>query len=358
MKNKAKVITLLTAVAVLLTACGSKEYLKDLKPEKYVSLGEYKGIEVQEKEPSVDEGVVDSYLDYMLSTNAEQIEVTDRAIKQGDIVSIDYAGYMDGEAFEGGTGSKEDLTIGSGAFIDGFEDGLVGHEIGEQVSLDLTFPDPYQNNPALSGAPVVFEVTIKGIKEAKIPTLDDAYVESLGLAELHTVEELTDFVYNMFYEDATATFENNIETKITDAVMAGCTFKELPEKFIDRYYQQLIDGMNAQASSQGMILSDYVSSYYGINMDAFTSTMKDNARTISQQYVMFAAIAKAEGITLSEEEIEEEINNRVEAYNYASADEFKNSTDIETFKEALLADKVMDFLKENANITTVPAEEN
>ncbi len=354
-KSKVTVVAALAATAVLLTACGSKEYLKDIKAEKYVTLGNYKGIEIEETEPAVADGVVDSYINYILAQNATTTDITGRAVESGDVVSIDYVGYQDGEAFDGGTGSY-DLTIGSGSFIDGFEDGLIGHEIGEKVTLDLTFPDPYPNNPDLAGKPVVFDVTINAIKESQTPELNDEFVEGLGITDVKTVAEFRDYVYNIFYQDAEFTYNNTIKADVTDAVMAGCTFEPLPQEMTDRYYQGLVDEMTALASNQSMTLENYMSTYYGLDASTYPDKLKEIGLTRGQQYVMMQAIADAEGITVTDEEVDQEIQSRVEAYGYESADEYKKTTDVEALREYLMANKVMDFLIENAKITTTPAK--
>lgn len=355
-KGKIRLVAALGAAAVLLTACGSKEYLKDIKAEKYVTLGTYTGIEVEEKEPAVADGVVDSYINYILAQKATTKEVTGRAVQEGDVVSIDYAGYQDGVAFDGGTGSY-DLTIGSGSFIDGFEDGLIGHEVGEKISLDLTFPDPYQNNPDLAGKPVVFEVTINAISESETPELNDEFVAGLAIENVSTVDEFRDYVYNIFYQDAQSTYDNTVKADITDKIMAGCTFEKLPDEMIDRYYNGLVDEMTALAKNQNMTLVDYLNRYYGLDATTYEDKLKEIALTRGQQYVMMQAIADKEGIQITDEDVDQEIQRRVEAYGYASADEYKKSTDVEALKEYLLANKVMDFLIENANITTVPADD-
>ena len=354
-KGKIRLVAALGAAAVLLTACGSKEYLKDIKAEKYVTLGTYTGIEVEEKEPAVADGVVDSYINYILAQKATTKEVTGRAVQEGDVVSIDYAGYQDGVAFDGGTGSY-DLTIGSGSFIDGFEDGLIGHEVGEKISLDLTFPDPYQNNPDLAGKPVVFEVTINAISESETPELNDEFVAGLAIENVSTVDEFRDYVYNIFYQDAQSTYDNTVKADITDKIMAGCTFEKLPDEMIDRYYNGLVDEMTALAKNQNMTLVDYLHRYYGLDASTYEDKLKEIALTRGQQYVMMQAIADKEGIQITDEDVDQEIQRRVEAYGYASTDEYKKSTDVEALKEYLLANKVMDFLIENANVTTVPAD--
>ena len=199
-------------------------------------------------------------------------------------------------------------------------------------------------------------MTINGISVSETPELTDDFVASLAIDGCNTVAEFKDYVYNLFYDDAVSTYENSIKKQITDGIMANCTFKEMPEEMVNRYYNTVIDSMTTQATSQGMSLDQYMSAYYGMDADTYPETLKENARTTAQQYVMLQAIANAEGIELTQDEIDAAVSDRVEAYGYDSVEDFKKSADMETFKEFLMADKVMDFLMENAAITTTPAE--
>ncbi len=358
MKRKVRPITVaLPAVllpAMLLTACGSKEYLKDINAAEYVTLGNYIGVEVEAEAPELSDEEVDQYINTIMIGSAQTVEVTDRAIEKGDIVSIDYTGRQGDETFDSGS---YDLEIGSGSFIEGFEDGLIGHELGEQVTLNLTFPDPYNPNPDLSGKPAEFDVTINAIKMREIPELNDEFVESMGMEDCKTVEEFRDFVYNMLYDSKTASYEEKIINTITDSVMAGCTFKELPEEFVDRYYNNMIKGMTAQASGMGTTLDLYMINQYGMDATVYPQVIRENATLTAQQIVMFQAIADAENITLSDEEVEEEIKNRAADYGYISEEEFKANVELESFKEYLMSEKVMDFLMENAKINPPAATE-
>lgn len=341
-------------LALFLTACGDKVYLKDIKAANYVTLGNYVGIEAAAPEPVVEDGLVDMYIQYYILPNYTTTEpVTGRAVENGDTVNIDFTGYVDGEAFEGGTAAGYDLTIGSHRFISGFEEGLVGVNIGDTVSLDLQFPDPYDPNPDLSGTPVVFEVTVNSIGRQVIPELTDAFVQGLGIENCKTEKDLRDYVYNYFYETEVQTYQNTIETTITNAVMSECSFKEPPAKMVERFEQNLKDVMNANAKSMDMTLKDYMQQYYGLDPDGYTEKFRTEALTAAQQYIMFQAIADAEGLNPTEEQIQEEINSRVEVYNYESEEKFRESTDMEMLKEQVMRRNVMDYLKENGKIETI-----
>ncbi len=359
-RNKKKTaIMAIIAASAFMTACGNKEYLKDINASKYVTLGNYMGIEASAAEPVVEDGLVDMYIQlYVLPQQATSETVTDGTVEMGDVANIDFTGYLDGEAFDGGTGTDYALTIGAHQFIDGFEDGLVGVKVGETVSLDLTFPDPYTGNPDLSGAPVVFEVTVNSITRQNLPEYTDEFVQSLGIEDCTTKKDFEDYLYDSFYQSEVQTYENTIENTLTDTIMSGCTFEEPPAEMVDRFYQNLMDSMTAQATVQQMTLVQYMQMYYGMSQQDYEASFKESAMTAAQQYIMYQAIADAEGLNPTDEQIDEEISNRVEAYNYESEDEYKKNTDLEMLREQLMKKNVMTFLKENGNIETIPAEDD
>lgn len=353
--RKAAVLTVILAASVLMTACGSKEYLKDIKASNYVTLGNYIGITASAPGPVVVDSMVDSYLlSYILPT-APTEEVTGRAVEEGDVANIDFVGYLDGEAFEGGTGYNYDLTIGAHMFIDGFEEGLIGVNIGETVSLDLTFPDPYNANPDLSGAPVVFEVTVNSISE---PVLTDEYVQSLGIAGCSTEQELRDWLYNSLYDNAVQYYDETIETVLTNTVMSDCTFKEPPAQLVERFARNMEEVFSAQAAVYGMTLTSYMLNYYGMDEATYKELFQQEALTGVQQYIMYQAIADAEGLNPTDEQMQEEIHNRAAAYGYESDEAYRENVDIEMLREQVMRSNVMEFLKENGNIiATQEAEE-
>ena len=249
MKRKICVAAAAFASSLFLTACGSKEYLKDIKAEKYVTLGTYTGIEATVNKLEVPEGAVDSYIyDNYLAPKAEKVPVTGRAVQEGDVANIDFVGYHDDVAFEGGTGADFDLTIGSGRFIEGFEEGLIGANIGDTRSLNLTFPDPY-TNPELAGEDVVFEVTVNSISESKAPALTDALVKQLGeegynVGGAQTAQELNDYVYNLYDQSVQSTYDNEIETAMASTIMENSTFREPPEEMVQRFITSIENNMS------------------------------------------------------------------------------------------------------------------
>ena len=342
--------------SLLLTACGSKEYLKDIKAEKYVTLGNYMGLEAVVEKMEVPDGAVESFIeDSFLASRAERVPVSGRPVQDGDTVNIDFTGYQDGVAFEGGTGENFELTIGSGQFIDGFESGLIGAEEGEQVSLDLSFPDPYSRNPDLSGAPVVFEVTVNSISENKLPELTDELVVQLGaegynVGGCQTAAELREWVNGLYEQSAQSTYDNEVETALASAVMDNSTFKKVPEEMVERFTKSVENTMNARAASVGMTLAQYMQEYQNLDEAGFRAAFQENGERMANQYIMYQAIADREGLAPTEEEIAGEISALMEVYGYASEEELRKSVDMEAFREDMMRKKVVAFLIENGNI--------
>lgn len=347
--KKAAVLACAMIASAVMTACGNEEYLKDITAADYVTLGNYIGIEASAAEPVVEDGMVDAYFSYYILPQIPAEEVTGRAIEEGDTANIDFVGYLDGEAFEGGTGSDYELTIGAHQFIDGFEEGLIGVDVGETVDLDLTFPDPYENNPDLSGAPVMFEVTVNSIGRKDI----DAYVQTLGIEGCSTEQDLMGYLYNVFYDDAVQTYNNTIESTLTNTIMADCTFKEPPAKMVERYAEEIEKERIAQAEIYGMTLAAFMQVYYGMDETAYKEQFQKEALTEAQQYIMYQAIADTEGLNATDEQLQEEISSRTEIYGYESEEAYRKDNDVEMLREWVMARNVLEFLKENGNIMMV-----
>ncbi len=355
MKRKIYAIAAVLFSSLFLTACGSKEYLKDIKAEKYVTLGNYMGVEAAVQKAEVPEGTVEQYIsDNFLASKAEKKPVTGRAVQEGDVANIDFVGYHNGEAFEGGTGAGFDLTIGSGQFIDGFEEGLIGANVGEKRSLDLTFPDPY-TNPDLAGEAVVFEVTVNSISESVEPELSDELVRELSESGINvggsqTAQELTDWVNDLFEQSAESTYENEVEAALSSAIMENSTFKELPEEMVERYTQSIENSMSVRAASVGMNLAQYMQFYQGLDEAGYRAVFDEQGEQMTKRYIMYQAIADKEGLMPTKEEIDEETSELTTLYGYASREELEKSVDMQSVEEDLMRKKVVAFLKENGNI--------
>lgn len=353
MKRRIALLAAVMLMAGCLSACGKEaEYIREITASDYVSLGNYKGIEVTVDEPaSVARKNVDDDLAYLDSINVKLVEVTDRTVvEEGDTVNIDYTGYKDGVAFDRGAATDQDLTIGSGAFIPGFEDGLIGKKVGETVMLDLTFPADYPSEE-MAGAEVTFEVVINGIFISEPQELTVEFINEVTQLDCGTVDEFEDYIYNMYYEEAVSANEKKIASTIAQAVMANCIFKEPPEKMVERYCDMQIEDMTTQLAAYGTDLNTYMQTYYGMNSEEYMQVFKEDAAKMAQQYIMFQAIADAENLNLTKEEIAQAMEEQTAAYGYASVEEFREEIGEEVFYEYLMAEKVLDFLEENAEIS-------
>ena len=328
---------------------GPEAYLSGINVADYVTLGEYKGIEVSVDAPVVTDEYLDSYIDYVLQSNMVTTEITDRPVEEGDIVNIDYEGKIDGVAFDGGTAQGYDLTIGSGTFIDGFEDGLIGAETGEMVDVNVTFPENYQGEE-VAGKDAVFTVTVNSISVETLPELTDEFVQGLDVG-VNTAEEYRQYAYDLLMEEEQATHDSNAEIAVLEAVMAGSQIQDPPEDMTNRYYNRIIDNMTYYASLYGYDLETFLS-MQGTSEDA----IRESAAQAGQEIIVMQAIADAEGLSVTDEELDAEIETNAGSLGYDDVEEYRASLDVEGYREYMMSEKVLNFLLENAVVTDVEPE--
>lgn len=330
-------------------------YFDEINADEYVTLGDYKGLEVVSTVQSIGDEEVDSYIEYMLSsTSGELEEVTDRdVIENGDVANIDYVGKKDGVAFDGGTAEGYDLGIGSGSFIPGFEEGLVGVKKGETVDIELTFPENYRA-PDLAGAEVVFTVTVNGIYKEIKPEFNDAFVAELAIENVSTTEEYRSYLKNMMEENEKQYALQDVQTQLLAMVTENATVSGTPQELVDRFYQVNINNMTYNAMMYGMDLQTFVSSYYGLDEESFETETVAAAEESAKQALVCLKIASEENIVVTEEEVNAAVEESYAEYGYPSAEEFKATIDMDEYKDSLLLNKIVDFLVENATITEVP----
>lgn len=334
--------------------------LDDINPLDYITLGEYKGLTVEVAPASVTDEDVDGYINNLIESNPAKTEITDRPIQKGDIANIDYEGkYADtGVAFDGGTAQGFDLDIGSGMFIPGFEDGLVGVKLGDTVDLDLTFPEEYGSKD-LAGKKVVFTVKVNKISEkSKEPT--DEWAAGLGMEGVTNLEQLKETSKKQLTEEAEATHKADVESSVIDKVIEISEFKDFPQELLNYYLVQENEQLENYAQmytayGQPTTASDIVrimmenTAPDQTDADAF---LKNMVNEVAQQFITFAAIAKNENIAISDEDVENYLKEAFDAgtTGYSSLDELKGDVDPKTIKEGLMADKVVAFLVDNANV--------
>lgn len=314
-----------------------------LKPE--VKLGKYKGVEVEKAVIEVTDEEVDAEINKERENNARNIEVTDRAVEDGDIVTLDFEGFVDGVAFEGGKGENYPLTIGSGAFIPGFEEQLVGAELEKEVEVNVTFPEDYQAED-LKGKAAVFKCTVHEIKKKELPELDDEFAAEVS--EFETLAEYKADVKGKLEERKSKEVKDAKEAAAIEAIVKDADM-EIPEAMVETQQRQMIDEFAQRIQMQGLTLEQYFQ-FTGASYDQMIEQVKPQAETRIKSRLVLEAVAKAESITASDEDFEEEIKAMAEAYqmDVEKVKELLPEKSVEQIKEDIAVRKAAEFVVENA----------
>lgn len=278
-----------------------------LKPE--VKLGKYKGVKVGKADTEVTDEEVDAEINKERESNARNIEVTDRPVKDGDMTVIDFEGFVDGVAFEGGKGENYPLTIGSGAFIPGFEEQLVGAEIDKEVEVNVTFPEDYQAEE-LKGKAAVFKCTVKEIKEKELPELDDEFASEVS--EFDTLAEYKADVKDKLSEKKIKEAKDAKEAAVIEAIVNDSEM-EIPEPMLTTQQRQMVDEFAQRMQMQGLSMEQYLQ-FTGATYDKMIEQVKPQAERRIKSRLVLEAIVKAEKIEATEEEYEDELKSMAEAY--------------------------------------------
>lgn len=278
-----------------------------VKPE--VTLGEYKGVEIEKVDVEVTDEDVQAELLNVQKQNARNIPVEDRAAKLDDEVTIDFEGFVDGEAFEGGKGENYQLTLGSHSFIDTFEDQIVGKTVGEEFDVNVTFPEDYQAAD-LAGKPAVFKCKLNGIKETELPELDDEFASEVS--EFDTLDEYKADLKATLQVKKEKAAKNTKEGLVIDKIIENAQM-ELPEPMIETQKEQMLDEFAQQISYQGLSIEQYFQ-FTGMTKEKFLETATPEAERRIKSRLVLEAIAKTEDIQVSEEELNEELKKMAEMY--------------------------------------------
>ena len=278
-----------------------------VKPE--VELGAYKGVEVEKAPVEVTEAEVEAELNRVREQNSRMITVDDRAIADGDLANIDYEGFCDGVPFAGGKDEGYDLAIGSHSFIDTFEDQLIGKNIGDEVEVNVTFPTEY-HAAELAGKPAMFKVKVNGIKVKELPELDDDFAQDVS--EFDTLEEYKNDLKATLLERKEKEAKAVKEEAVVDAIIEGAKM-EIPEPMIQNTVAQMAEDFAQRIQAQGLSIEQYFQ-FTGMNANTFMENLKPQALKRIQSRLVLEAVAKAEGLTASEEEVNKEIENMAAMY--------------------------------------------
>lgn len=314
-----------------------------LKPE--VKLGKYKGVKVEKADTEVTDEEVDKEIDKERESNARNIDVTDRAVKDGDIVTLDFEGFVDGTAFEGGKGENYPLTIGSGTFIPGFEEQLVGAEIGKETEVNVTFPEDYQAED-LKGKAAVFKCTVKEIKEKELPTLDDEFASEVS--EFETLAEYKADIRGRLEERKAKAAREAKEAAVIEEIIKDSDM-EISEAMIETQQRQMIDEFAQRIQMQGLTLEQYFQ-FTGASYDQMIEQVKPQAEKRIQSRLVLEAVAAAEKIEATEEDYEEELKSMAEAYQMEvdKVKELLPEKSVQQIKEDIAVKKAAEFVVDNA----------
>lgn len=278
-----------------------------LKPE--VTLGEYKGIEVEKQNVEVTDEEVQAEVDKERENNSRVIDVDDRAVENGDIVKLDFEGFVDGVAFEGGKGENHELTIGSGSFIPGFEEQLVGAVIGEEKEVNVTFPEEY-HSADLAGKAAVFKCTVNEIKVKELPEADDDFAQDVS--EFDTLDEYKEDIRKRLTEQKEKEAKSAKEIAVVAKIVENAQM-EIPDAMVDEQVRQMADDFARRIQSQGLTVEQYFQ-FTGMTAEKLLEQMRPDALKRIQNSLVLEAVAEAEQIEVSEERFEEELTKMAESY--------------------------------------------
>jgi len=321
----------------------------------YVVLGEYMNLEVVREDDTITDEDIEAAIKYTCDSRKRPEKIMEGTVADGDTVGIHFEGKRDGVAFEGGTGDY-DLTIGSNSFIDGFESGLIGVKVGETVDLNLTFPDPYPNNPALAGKPVVFTVTVNYLcGEMVVPEFDDDLAVELGFKD--EAEMRADMLKSL-QEAKTASADEKFHTAVWEQAVENAEILKVNQEIYDYYYDSMLAQYEGVAGQYMMTLEDYLG-LAGMKREEFDSMMDRYATQCMEQELVLRAIVEAEGLTVSEEDYQKKLNDFYNQYKnqFVDAAELEAYYGKERFENEILWNEVISRVMDSGVPVEAPAGE-
>ena len=318
-----------------------------------VEVKDYKGVEIEDRKQTITDADVDAELENLRHRNSRMISVEDRPVKDGDSIILDYKGFVGDEQFEGGTADGFNLVIGSGTFIPGFEEQLIGAEKEKEVDVKVTFPTEYHSED-LAGKEAVFKCVVHDIKEEELPDLDDEFVKDIS--ELDTLDEFREFTAGRLQSERDAMTESIMKDDILDKINEANDF-DVPDAMVETEVDNMLQEYDYQLRAQGMDISTYIQ-YMGRTVDEFREDMKISAFRRVKNRMMIRAIANQENITASDEEVEKQLNDMAEQ-NHIDVEKLKEylgGENLKAVREDVRIQKAIDLLYENAKI--VPKKED
>lgn len=340
---KEKIVVLLTGVIVLAMSLAGCQASKGLDTDS-MTITQYKDVEVDqvEKASEVSDDDVKNYIESVRQSKAETKEIKDRAVKEGDTANIDFVGKMNGKAFDGGSAEGYDLQIGSGVFIDGFEDSIVGHKVGDSFDWEGKFPDDY-GNTEMAGKDVVFTITVNAVIEEKLPELNDKFVKTVS-DQSKTVGEYKKEVKELLKEDAEASYDYSLETAAWAKVMENTKIKKYPEEELAEMKGDWIEQYKTAAEYYGIDYDTLIEEQMGMSVEDFEKQIDTAVKDAVKERMISEAIAKKEKIKLDDKSYEEEVENIARAYEYDSAEALEKAVEEEELKDEALKNLVKSWV--------------
>ena len=314
-----------------------------VRPE--VELGEYKGVEVTKADAEVTDADVEEELKKVQDQNSRTVSVEDRAVKDGDMTVIDFEGFIDGEAFDGGKGENYPLTIGSHSFIDTFEEQMIGMNIGEEKELNVTFPEDYHAEN-LKGKPATFKVTVKEIKEKQLPELDDDFAQDVS--DFDTLAEYKDDLKKKIAERKESEAKAKKESEAIEKVVEAAKM-DIPQAMIDTQVNRMLEDFAMRLQQQGLSVEQYFQ-YTGMTADKIMEEMKPEAVKRIKNSLVLEAVAKAENIEVTEEEFEAELQKMADMYKMEieKIKEFMQDAEAKQMKDDIAIQKAVELIVSSA----------
>lgn len=334
---------LLLTASLMITACGAKAAIPDDYKyddlSEYIKLAEYKGIEYSTISGDVTDDEIKEYINEKLAATAETVQVKEGTVKNDSVVNIDFVGSVDGVEFEGGAASGVDLDIANSGYIDGFAEGIIGHEVGETFDLHVTFPENY-GKEELNGKPAVFKTTINYLVETKLPDYNDEWVESNS--EYKTTAEYEASVKDELSEEKLSTKEASERNEVFRKIVEGSEVVDYPEKELSERMDQIKNAYLDYAKSSGMEFDDFLSSQMGMDAEQFNTLAEETAKETVRQELVLYAIKDLESVETSQKGYDEYLDNMLK----------ESGLTEETFKEQHNGKSIAEYANENSVFTS------
>jgi len=338
---KKRLLAGILAGIMVLTGCATNTGLENDE----LKISQYKGVEITEVEKPQDitDEEVETEIQAVLEANATIIEVTDRAVEEGDTVDINYVGKVDGEEFDGGSADNYSLVIGSDTFIEGFEDSIIGHNIGETFDWNGKFPEEYYEE--LAGKDCVFTITVNAITQEELPELNDEFVKTVSETAA-TVEEYKAEIKAELENYNQKTYEYTVMGSAWSAVMENTEILVWPDS-VEEEYNKLVEQYKQYADAEGQEYDEFIETNMGTTVEDFEASMRQQLESVEKEMLAASAIAEEEGIKLTDKVYEEQLVLMAEMYGYGDVETLKQAASEEELKEIALGLLVMKFVSDN-----------